>query len=133
MDGADVVMTRGMHRWIRTRTRDASNVSRWMQLKNRGVAIMPSPELLTFIEGAEKVFKEVHGLELDLEYNPTQRVTHILRRQTPQMDPLIIQAYSRAKLFIHLYVLNRRLGVKRQKQKGHGTQSEIFVYFVTID
>ena len=69
---------------------------------------MPSPELLTFIEGAEKVFKEVHGLELDLEY---KRVIHILRRQRPEMDPLIMQAYSRARFFLRLNDLNRRLGV----------------------
>ena len=40
-----VKMTRGMHRWMGTRTRDATNVSRWMQLKRRGDAIMPSPEI----------------------------------------------------------------------------------------
>ena len=106
-----VKMTRGMHRWMGTRTRDATNVSRWMQLKSRGGAIMPSPELLRFIEGAEKVFKEVHGLELDLQYNPIQRVIDILRRQRPEMDPLIIQAYSRARFFLRLNDLNRKLGV----------------------
>ena len=102
-------MTRGMHRWMGTRTRDATNVSRWMQLKSRGGAIMPSPELLRFIEGAEKVFKEVHGLELDLQYNPIQRVIDILRRQRPEMDPLIIQAEQ--DFFLRLNDLNRKLGV----------------------
>ena len=70
---------------------------------------MPLPELLRFIEGAEKVFKEVHGLELDLQYNPIQRVIDILRRQRPEMDPLIIQAEQ--DFFLRLNDLNRKLGV----------------------
>ena len=60
--------------------------------QNFGVAIMPLPELLTHIEGAEKVFKEDHGFELDLEPNPIQWVTYFLWRQRPQMDPTIIEA-----------------------------------------
>jgi len=118
-----VKMTRGMHRWMGTRTRDATNTSRWMQLKSRGGAIMPSPELISFIEGAEKVFKEVHGLELDLKPNPIQRVTNILRRQRPEMDLQIIEAYSRARFFLRLNDLNRKLGVvendRRRKDMVH--------------
>ena len=129
-------MTRGMHRWMGTRTRDATNVSRWMQLKSRGGAIMPSPELLRFIEGAEKVFKEVHGLELDLQYNPIQRVIDILRRQRPEMDPLIIQAYSRARFFFAAERSQQKAWCHRegQNEKRHGTQGKIYVnnYFVTI-
>ena len=84
---------------------------------------MPSPELLSFIEGAEKVFKEVHGLELDLKPNPIQRVTNILRRQRPEMDLQIIEAYSRARFFLRLNDLNRKLGVvendRRRKDMVH--------------
>ena len=110
-------MTSGLHEWMGSRTREAANVSPWMQLKSRGGAYMPSPEFIQFLEMAEVQFNKVNGKELSRERNPIGKVSALLRTARPHIDSEIIEAYSRARFYLRLNDLNSKLMVKEKQQE----------------
>ena len=79
-------MTSGLHEWMGSRTREAENVSPWMQLNSRGGDYMTSPEFIQFLEMAEVHFKNINGNELSKERNPIGKVSALLRSPRPDID-----------------------------------------------
>ena len=103
-------MTSGPHEWMGSRTREAENVSPWIQLNSRGGDYMPSQEFIQFLEMAEvHYFNNVNDNELNRERNPSGKVPDLLRTARPDIDSEIIEAYSRARFYLRLNALNAKL------------------------
>ena len=100
-----------------SKTKEASNVTPWMALKSRGNAYMPSQEFLDFLQFAESKFAEVNGSKLSLLKDPIRKVAELIKNERKDVHPEIINTYSRARFYLQLNDLNRKLDVERKHDR----------------
>ena len=83
---------------------------------------MPSEDMESFMEKAEKVFKEVNGSSLSQLSDPIGRVSAILKRRLPEVEAEVVEKYSRARFFMRLKELNQKDHVAEEKKAGPAPQ-----------
>ena len=83
---------------------------------------MPSEDMGSFMEKAEKVFKEVNGASLSQLSDPIGRVSSLLKRRLPEVEPEVVEKYSRARFYLRLNELNKKDHVAEVQRKRRRAQ-----------